>query len=333
MNIIIFLMVFSIGYSGYVFGYLYGWNDCDKQHKGHYPMQKFKWLWHLLFILGAVVGFFLSKTAFSAEDGRPIIPRIQEDGNTLLASKECAYGIVLAEGQIDKATLLFNAEAEKVVTVLKQNPDFQLYLNKKFKSQPYVFFSTKFTKDRFILSMAFKRPTNKEFLDAGSYTWMDAEDFDFILMGNDAQSLVQFAVARHAVMSMFTKKKCPEWLMQGFPTMIQYSITGKDGIASNLGGRGETQKKKWNVLVKEALQSGKVEPWGIELNRGLNGLSDSSYAIYRSVVTFLYMDPKAFTRFIALMDAGEVLEDGLSKAYGKKPEELQRMWAAWALSQ
>lgn len=61
MNALWLFAVIATGYIGYVLGYYYGYTHCEQKHSGVHLVDKFKWLWQLLFVLGVVLGFLLAE--------------------------------------------------------------------------------------------------------------------------------------------------------------------------------------------------------------------------------------------------------------------------------
>jgi len=128
--------------------------------------------------------------------------------------------------------------------------------------------------------------------------------------------------------------KAPFWLVEGFAAYCENTITKKNlcyTISYELNDIKFTPN--WNDDVKKFALKKQLKPWKDVFFASGVGMKPLEYLTCYSMVSFLIKsDPQRFTKLVLAVREGHPSPVALKMAYGRSVEELQNMWAAWALT-
>jgi len=135
-------------------------------------------------------------------------------------------------------------------------------------------------------------------------------------------------------MTEASNAKAPFWLVEGFAAYCENTITKKNlcyTISYELNDIKFTPN--WNDDVRKFALKKQLKPWKDVFFASGVGMKPLEYLTCYSMVSFLIKsDPQRFTKLVLAVREGHPSPVALKLAYGRSVEDLQNMWAAWALT-
>jgi hypothetical protein len=126
--------------------------------------------------------------------------------------------------------------------------------------------------------------------------------------------------------------KAKPWLIEGFASYCEHAVTHKNLCYSFAYEPNDVRiGAGWDSEIRRFARDGKLKPWRQIFGLDLVLMKPVDYLCCYSIVSFLMNDPPRFARFIVELRAGADTLTALEKAYNRKVDDLQSMWANWTL--
>jgi hypothetical protein len=143
-------------------------------------------------------------------------------------------------------------------------------------------------------------------------------------------ALFQFA---QMLMDEATETRAPGWLREGFAAYCENLILQKNLCYSFAYEANQVKfGPNWNAEIRKHAQQGKLKTWAQVFQLDLIGMKALDYLTCYSVVLFLNQDHDRFVKFVQNVRDVMDINPAMEQAYGKKPAELEALWARWTLT-
>ena len=149
-----------------------------------------------------------------------------------------------------------------------------------------------------------------------------------------AEDAALFSIG-HMLMTEATDGKAPPWLSEGFAAYCENSVTKKNLCISFAYEKNDVKfNANWDADIKKYALQSKLKTWDHIFPIDMIGLKPLDYLTCYSMVSFLIKtDGPRFARFVLAIREDIPSAQALEKVYGHSINDLQLLWAKWAMEQ
>jgi hypothetical protein len=121
--------------------------------------------------------------------------------------------------------------------------------------------------------------------------------------------------------------KIPDWLKEGFASMVCRESFGYDGYSDP-----DPKNGSWTTQLRKAAFAKKLLTWPEQMGQLPETWTDLDKAYFRSMVSFLYKtNTESFCLSVKMIGKNVDAKTAIETAYKKSFSELQGLWAAWIM--
>jgi len=135
-------------------------------------------------------------------------------------------------------------------------------------------------------------------------------------------------------MTEASNAKAPFWMVEGFAAYCENAITKKNLCYTISYELNDIKfSPNWNDDVRKFALKKQLKPWKDVFFASGVQMKPLEYLTCYSMVSFLIKsDPQRFSKLVLAVREGHPSPVALKLAYGRSVEDLQNMWANWALT-